>query len=90
MEKQQPERRATPHKDNNKITVQSITKCGNPNGYTPQEYKVKRDSKTVRAKRKQKRQKKVLSSDASVSLGQGQITFLQKMSILKTKKYPLH
>ncbi len=63
-------RRATPHKDNNKITVQSITKCGNQNGYTPQGCKVKRDSKAVRAKRKQKRQKKVLSSDASVFLGQ--------------------
>ena len=49
-----------------------------------------REYKTVRDKRKQKRQKKVLSSDASVFLGQGQITFLQKMSILKTKKYPLH
>ena len=77
--------RATPHKDNNKITVQSITKCGNQNGYTPQGYKVKRDSKTVRDKRKQKRQKKALSSDASVFLRQRQITFLQKMSILKTK-----
>jgi len=35
---------------------------------------------------KQKRQKKALSSDASAFLGQRQITFSQKTSILKTRK----
>ena len=75
--------RATPHKDNNKITVQSITKCGNQNGYIPQGCNVKREYGT---NEKQKRQKKALSSDASAFLGQRQITFSQKTSILKTRK----
>ena len=36
------ERRAAPHKDNNKITVQSITKSGSQKGCTPQGNKVNR------------------------------------------------